>query len=63
MNASAKEMEGALTSAFSGQVRNNITNLSENISVTREEAIVQLKEQLKLLLIQLKETERRHCRV
>jgi hypothetical protein len=53
MNASAKEMEGALTSAFSGQVRNNITNLSENISVTREN-IVQLKEQLKLLLIQQK---------
>lgn len=53
MNASAKEMEGALTSAFSGQVRDNITNLSENISVTREN-IVQLKEQLKLLLIQQK---------
>jgi hypothetical protein len=46
-------MEGALTSAFSGQVRDNITNLSENISVTREN-IVQLKEQLKLLLIQQK---------
>ena len=53
MNASAKEMEGALTSAFSGQVRDNITNLSENISVTRDN-IVQLKEQLKLLLIQQK---------
>lgn len=53
MNASAKEMEGALTSAFSGQVRNNIANLSENISVTREN-IVQLKEQLKVLLIQQK---------
>jgi hypothetical protein len=53
INASAKEMEGALTSAFSGQVRDNITNLSENISVTREN-IVQLKEQLKVLLSQQK---------
>jgi hypothetical protein len=53
INASAKEMEGALTSAFSGQVRNNITNLSENISVTREN-IVQLKEQLKVLLAEQK---------
>ena len=53
VNASAKEMEGALTSAFSGQVRNNITNLSENISVTRDN-IVQLKDQLKLLLIEQK---------
>jgi hypothetical protein len=53
INASAKEMEGALTSAFSGQVRNNITNLSENISVTREN-IVQLKEQLKILLSEQK---------
>jgi hypothetical protein len=36
MNASAKEMEGALTSAFSGQLRNNVTNLSEQISLTKE---------------------------
>lgn len=53
VNASAKEMEGALTSAFSGQIRNNINNLSENISFTRDN-IVQLKEQLKLLLIEQK---------
>ena len=53
VNASAKEMENSLNSAFSGQVRSNISNLSENISVTRDN-IVQLKEQLKLLLIEQK---------
>lgn len=49
INAASMEMGDSLTSAFSGKVRQNITNLSENISVTRDN-IVQLKEELKLLL-------------
>jgi oligoribonuclease (3'-5' exoribonuclease) len=53
INASAKEMEGALTSAFSGQLRNNISNLSENISLTREK-IVNLKDELKFLISEQK---------
>jgi len=53
INASAKEMEGALNSAFSGQLRNNITNLSENISRTREN-IVNLKDELKFLISEQK---------
>jgi hypothetical protein len=53
MNASAKEMEGALTSAFSGQLRNNVTNLSEQISLTKE-AIVNAKQELVQLQAQLK---------
>jgi hypothetical protein len=53
MNASAKEMEGALTSAFSGQLRNNVTNLSEQISLTKE-AIVNAKQELVQLQTQLK---------
>jgi hypothetical protein len=53
INASAKEMEGALTSAFSGELRNNISNLSENISLTREK-IVNLKDELKFLISEQK---------
>jgi hypothetical protein len=46
-------MEGALTSAFSGQLRNNVTNLSEQISLTKE-AIVNAKQELVQLQAQLK---------
>ena len=53
VNEAAAQMEGALTSAFSGQLRNNVTNLSEQISLTKE-AIVNAKQELVQLQAQLK---------
>jgi hypothetical protein len=53
VNEAAAQMEGALTSAFSSQLRNNVTNLSEQISLTKE-AIVNAKQELVQLQAQLK---------
>lgn len=53
INAASAEMGDSLTSAFSSQLRNNVTNLSEQISLTKE-AIVNAKQELVQLQAQLK---------
>jgi hypothetical protein len=53
INAAAAEMGDAFESVFSGDLRNNIANLSDSISVNRDR-IVQLKEKLKSLQAELK---------
>jgi hypothetical protein len=53
INAAAAEMGDAFESAFSGDLRNNISNLSDAISVNRDR-IVELKDKLKQLQAELK---------
>jgi hypothetical protein len=53
INAAAAEMGDAFESVFSGDLRNNISNLSESISVNRDR-LVELKDELKKLQAELK---------
>jgi hypothetical protein len=53
INSAASDMGKAFESAFSGDLRSNIANLSESISVNRDR-IVALKEELKKLQSELK---------
>lgn len=53
INAAAQDMGDAFENVFSGELRNNIANLSESISVNRDR-IIELKQQLKELQAQQK---------
>jgi hypothetical protein len=53
INQAANSMNESLSNAFSGQLRSNITSLSESISLTKE-AIIRAKSELKAFQEQLK---------